>query len=191
MPIVQKWLNVLPSERTALMLGFAFQSEKRAKAKLWKGHSISHTDGYTRPKILTLAAGASVIFTFDPAFAASSPSKETGGNNMSTRGRPFSSTEPLPVVGLGAPRGWDVQPPGTLVPGHFLRCSVGLFQKERGGADRQLADAWARLLDRRCWVSIHRATSPWLLASKVSTHNLPRSRPSVKQSIQGLTDRPH
>ena len=24
MPIVQKWLNVLPSERTALMLGFAF-----------------------------------------------------------------------------------------------------------------------------------------------------------------------
>ena len=70
---------------------------------------MSHTDGYSRRKILTLAAGASAVFTFDPAFAASTPSTETGGKNMLTRAIP-SSNEPLPMVGLGTYRGFDVAP---------------------------------------------------------------------------------
>ena len=64
---------------------------------------------FTRRRLLTLAAGVSAVFTFDRAFAASAPSTETGGKNMLTRAIPFSN-EPLPMVGLGTYRGFDVAP---------------------------------------------------------------------------------
>ena len=80
---------------------------------------MSHTDGITRRRLLTLAAGVSAVFTFDPA-GAQAPPIVTGGKNMQTRGIP-SSAEPLPVVGLGTYRGFDVAPaaPAYLVLRRF------------------------------------------------------------------------
>jgi len=70
---------------------------------------MSHPEGYTRRRLLTLAAGASAVFTFGPAGAQSAPLTGTGGKTMQTRVIP-SSNESLPIVGLGTYRGFDVAP---------------------------------------------------------------------------------
>ena len=73
--------------------------------------------GFTRRRLLTLAAGTAAAMAFDTAAAndkpptipsPSSPSKLTQeGKTMLTRAIP-SSDEPIPVVGLGTYRGFDV-----------------------------------------------------------------------------------
>jgi hypothetical protein len=86
---------------------------------------MQHPEGFTRRTILTLAAGASAVFTFGPAAAPSTPSTATGGKTMQTRAIP-SSAEPLPIVGLGTYRGFDVAPADAAykqLPAGCARCS--------------------------------------------------------------------
>ena len=70
---------------------------------------MSHTEGYSRRRLLPLAAGVSAVFTFDRALATATSSAAAGGQAMQTRAIP-SSSESLPVVGLGTYRGFDVAP---------------------------------------------------------------------------------
>ena len=65
---------------------------------------------------------------------------------MLTRAIP-SSTEPLPVVGLGTYRGFDVAP-GDPAYKDLPAVLSALFQKG-GTRDRQLADVWSRRTDHR------------------------------------------
>ncbi len=70
---------------------------------------MSHTEGYSRRRLLKLAAGVTTVFTFDRALAAATSSSAPGGQTMQTRAIP-SSSEQLPLVGLGTYRGFDVAP---------------------------------------------------------------------------------
>lgn len=70
---------------------------------------MSHTEGYSRRQLLTLAAGVSAVFTIDRALSTTTTSTTTGGQTMQTRAIP-SSAESLPIVGLGTYRGFDVAP---------------------------------------------------------------------------------
>lgn len=81
---------------------------------------MSHTEGYSRRRLLTLAAGVSAVFTFDRALATTTTPATTGGHAMQTRAIP-SSAESLPIVGLGTYRGFDVAP--VIRPtGNCRRC---------------------------------------------------------------------
>ena len=70
---------------------------------------MSHTEGYSRRRLLTLAAGVSAVFTFERALAIATTPATSGGQTMQTRAIP-SSSESLPMVGLGTYRGFDVAP---------------------------------------------------------------------------------
>jgi len=148
---------------------------------------MSHPDGFTRRTILTLAAGASAVFTFGPTQAHSAPSTAAGGNTMQTRAIP-SSNEPLPVVGLGTYRGFDVAPQDPAykqLPG-VLRA---LFEK--GGTVIDSSPMYGRAEENTGeLLSIHEPRSPAFLATKVWTRGREEGIAQMEQSFQLLqTDR--
>ncbi|MGL6244438.1 aldo/keto reductase [Pseudomonas sp.] len=148
---------------------------------------MSHTDGYTRRQILTLAAGASAVFTFAPAFAETTPSKETGGKNMLTRAIP-SSSEPLPIVGLGTYRGFDVEPSSAAYK-QLPAVLRALFEK--GGTVIDSSPMYGRAEETTGeLLSIHEPRSPAFLATKVWTRGREEGIAQMEQSFKLLqTDR--
>ena len=148
---------------------------------------MSHTDEYTRRQILTLAAGASAVFTFGPAFAATTPSKDTGGKNMLTRAIP-SSSEPLPLVGLGTYRGFDV---GPSSPAYKQLPAVLRALFEKGGKVIDSSPMYGRAEETTGeLLSIHEPRSPAFLATKVWTRGREEGIVQMEQSFKLLqTDR--
>ncbi|MBA4362430.1 MULTISPECIES: aldo/keto reductase [Pseudomonas] len=148
---------------------------------------MSHTDEYTRRQILTLAAGASAVFTFGPAFAATTPSKDTGGKNMLTRAIP-SSSEPLPLVGLGTYRGFDV---GPSSPAYKQLPAVLRALFEKGGKVIDSSPMYGRAEETTGeLLSIHEPRSPAFLATKVWTRGREEGIAQMEQSFKLLqTDR--
>ncbi|UVM48465.1 aldo/keto reductase [Pseudomonas sp. B21-015] len=142
---------------------------------------------FTRRRILTLAAGASAVLTFDPAFAASTPSTETGGKNMLTRAIP-SSNEPLPIVGLGTYRGFDVEPSSPAYK-HLPAVLNALFEK--GGKVIDSSPMYGRAEQTTGeLLSIHQPRSPAFLATKVWTRGREEGIAQMEQSFKLLqTDR--
>ena len=147
---------------------------------------MSHTDGITRRRLLTLAAGASAVFTFDPA-GAQAPPIVTGGKNMQTRGIP-SSAEPLPVVGLGTYRGFDVAPAD---PAYKQLPAVLDALFEKGGTLVDSSPMYGRAEQTTGeLLSIHEPRSPAFLATKVWTRGREEGIAQMEQSFQLLqTDR--
>ena len=148
---------------------------------------MRHLEGYTRRRFLTLAAGASAVLTFDPTFAAAGPSKETGGKTMQTRAIP-SSNEPLPMVGLGTYRGFDVGPSDDAykqLPGVLS----ALFEK--GGTVVDSSPMYGRAEQTSGeLLSIHEPRSPAFLATKVWTRGREEGIAQMEQSFKLLqTDR--
>jgi hypothetical protein len=138
---------------------------------------MSHTDGYTRRQILTLAAGASAVLTFDPAFASSASPKETGGKNMLTRAIP-SSNEPLPMVGLGTYRGFDVAPAD---PAYKQLPAVLSALFEKGGTVIDSSPMYGRAEQTTGeLLSIHQPRSPAFLCGRGAARKASRkwSNPS-------------
>lgn len=148
---------------------------------------MSHPDGFTRRKILTLAAGVSAVFTFGPTVAQTTLSTGTGGKTMQTRAIP-SSNEPLPIVGLGTYRGFDVapqEPAYKQLPG-VLRA---LFEK--GGTVIDSSPMYGRAEENTGeLLSIHEPRSPAFLATKVWTRGREEGIAQMEQSFKLLqTDR--
>jgi aryl-alcohol dehydrogenase-like predicted oxidoreductase len=148
---------------------------------------MSHPDGFTRRTILTLAAGVSAVFTFGPTVAQTALSTGTGGKTMQTRAIP-SSNEPLPIVGLGTYRGFDVapeEPAYKQLPG-VLRA---LFEK--GGTVIDSSPMYGRAEENTGeLLSIHEPRSPAFLATKVWTRGREEGIAQMEQSFQRLrTDR--
>ncbi|MGW8461430.1 aldo/keto reductase [Pseudomonas sp. CLCA07] len=148
---------------------------------------MSHTDGYTRRQLLMLAAGASAVFTFDRALATSAPSTETGGKTMLTRAIP-SSNEPLPIVGLGTYRGFDVEPSSPAYK-QLPEVLSALFKK--GGTVIDCSPMYGRAEQTTGeLLSIHEPRSPAFLATKVWTRGREEGIAQMEQSFSLLqTDR--
>jgi diketogulonate reductase-like aldo/keto reductase len=148
---------------------------------------MSHTDDYTRRRFLTLAAGVSAVFTFDRAFATSAPSTETGGKTMLTRAIP-SSNEPLPIVGLGTYRGFDVEPSSPAYK-QLPEVLSALFKK--GGTVIDSSPMYGRAEQTTGeLLSIHEPRSPAFLATKVWTRGREEGIAQMEQSFSLLqTDR--
>lgn len=148
---------------------------------------MSHADGFTRRKLLTLAAGVSAVYTLGPAVAQTVLSTGTGGKTMQTRAIP-SSNEPLPIVGLGTYRGFDVSPQDQAyrqLPG-VLRA---LFEK--GGTVIDSSPMYGRAEENTGeLLSIHEPRSPAFLATKVWTRGREEGIAQMEQSFKLLqTDR--
>ncbi|UVL38226.1 aldo/keto reductase [Pseudomonas sp. B21-040] len=148
---------------------------------------MSGTDGYTRRQLLTLAAGASAVFTVDRAFATSAPSTDTGGKTMLTRAIP-SSAEPLPIVGLGTYRGFDVEPASPAYK-QLPEVLSALFKK--GGTVIDSSPMYGRAEQTTGeLLSIHEPRSPAFLATKVWTQGREEGIAQMERSFKLLqTDR--
>jgi diketogulonate reductase-like aldo/keto reductase len=148
---------------------------------------MSHTDEYTRRRFLTLAAGVSAVLTFDRAFATSAPSTETGGKTMLTRAIP-SSNEPLPIVGLGTYRGFDVEPSSPAYK-QLPEVLSALFKE--GGTVIDSSPMYGRAEQTTGeLLSIHEPRSPAFLATKVWTRGREEGIAQMEQSFSLLqTDR--
>jgi diketogulonate reductase-like aldo/keto reductase len=148
---------------------------------------MNHTDGITRRRLLTLAAGVSAVFTFDHATAQPSPPTATGGKNMQTRAIP-SSAEPLPIVGLGTYRGFDVAPAD---PAYKQLPAVLNALFEKGGTLIDSSPMYGRAEQTTGeLLSIHEPRSPAFLATKVWTRGREEGIAQMEQSFSLLqTDR--
>ncbi|WP_197678840.1 aldo/keto reductase [Pseudomonas vancouverensis] len=148
---------------------------------------MRHPAGCTRREILTLAAGASAVFTFGPACAQVMPSTGTGGKTMQTRVIP-SSNESLPIVGLGTYRGFDVAPSDP--PYRDLPAVLdALFDK--GGTLIDSSPMYGRAEQTTGeLLSIHEPRSPAFLATKVWTRGREEGIAQMERSFALLqTDR--
>jgi aryl-alcohol dehydrogenase-like predicted oxidoreductase len=148
---------------------------------------MSHPVGYTRRKILTLAAGVSAVFTFGPTGAQTPPSTGTGGKTMQTRVIP-SSQESLPIVGLGTYRGFDVAPDD---PAYKQLPSVLRALFEKGGTVIDSSPMYGRAEQTTGeLLSIHEPRSPAFLATKVWTRGREEGIAQMEESFKLLqTDR--
>ncbi|MFK7698326.1 aldo/keto reductase [Pseudomonas caspiana] len=158
---------------------------------------MTHPAVFTRRKILTLAAGASAVFTFDSAAAQSSPptipsptspsTLDTGANTMLTRAIP-SSNEPLPMVGLGTYRGFDV---ATSSPAYKNLSAVLDALFEKGGTLVDSSPMYGRAEQTTGeLLSIHKPRSPAFLATKVWTRGRQEGIQQMEESFKLLqTDR--
>ena len=142
---------------------------------------MSHTEGFSRRRLLTLAAGVSAVFTFDRALATSTSSASTAGDQtMQTRAIP-SSSERLPLVGLGTYRGFDVAPGA---PGYKQLPAVldELFAK--GGTVIDSSPMYGRAEQTTGeLLSIHEPRSPAFLATKVWTRGRAQGIAQMEQSF--------
>jgi diketogulonate reductase-like aldo/keto reductase len=148
---------------------------------------MSHTDGITRRRLLTLAAGVSAVFTFDHATAQASSTTATGGKNMQTRAIP-STAEPLPIVRLGTYRGFDVAPAD---PAYKQLPAVLNALFEKGGTLIDSSPMYGRAEQTTGeLLSIHEPRSPAFLATKVWTCGREEGIAQMEQSFSLLqTDR--
>ncbi|WP_177434723.1 MULTISPECIES: aldo/keto reductase [unclassified Pseudomonas] len=148
---------------------------------------MSHTEGYSRRRLLTLAAGVSAVFTFDRALATATPpatSPSTAGDQtMQTRAIP-SSSELLPMVGLGTYRGFDVAP-GDPVYKQLPAVLDELFKK--GGTLIDSSPMYGRAEQTTGeLLSIHEPRSPAFLATKVWTRGRKEGIAQMEQSFSLL-----
>jgi len=147
---------------------------------------MTDPEGLTRRKLLTLAAGVSAVLTFDPVRAGSTP-PAAGDTHMQTRPIP-SSAEPLPMVGLGTYRGFDVAPAD---PAYKQLPAVldALFGK--GGTVIDSSPMYGRAEQTTGeLLSIHQPRSPAFLATKVWTRGRAEGIAQMEQSFKLLqTDR--
>ncbi|MBV4487864.1 aldo/keto reductase [Pseudomonas sp. SWRI153] len=149
---------------------------------------MRHTEGYSRRRLLTLAAGMSAVFTVDRAFAtATTPtvtSPETAGDQtMQTRAIP-SSSESLPMVGLGTYRGFDVAP-GDPAYRQLPAVLEALFKK--GGTVIDSSPMYGRAEQTTGeLLSIHQPRSPAFLATKVWTRGREEGIAQMEQSFSLL-----
>ncbi|MGE1176791.1 aldo/keto reductase [Pseudomonas sp. BW7P1] len=127
---------------------------------------MSHTEGCSRRRLLKLAAGVTALITVDRALAAATSSSAPGGLTMQTRAIP-SSSELLPVVGLGTYRGFDVAP-GEPAYRQLSAVLDELFRK--GGTLIDSSPMYGRAEETTGeLLSIHEPRSPAFLATKVWT----------------------
>ena len=144
---------------------------------------MNHTEGYSRRRLLTLAAGVSAVFTFDRALAAITSPNATGAQTMQTRAIP-SSSEPLPLVGLGTYRGFDVAP-GDPVYKQLPAVLGELFKK--GGTVIDSSPMYGRAEETTGeLLSIHEPRSPAFLATKVWTRGREEGIAQMEQSFSLL-----
>ncbi|AZV26524.1 aldo/keto reductase [Pseudomonas syringae] len=144
---------------------------------------MNHTEGYSRRRLLTLAAGVSAVFTFDRALAAITSPNATGAQTMQTRVIP-SSSEPLPLVGLGTYRGFDVAP-GDPVYKQLPAVLGELFKK--GGTVIDSSPMYGRAEETTGeLLSIHEPRSPAFLATKVWTRGREEGIAQMEQSFSLL-----
>jgi aryl-alcohol dehydrogenase-like predicted oxidoreductase len=144
---------------------------------------MSHTEGYSRRRLLTLAAGVSAVFSLDRALASRTTSATTGGQTMQTRAIP-SSSEALPIVGLGTYRGFDVAP-GDAVYRELPAVLDRLFEK--GGTLIDSSPMYGRAEQTTGeLLSIHQPRSPAFLATKVWTRGREEGIAQMEQSFSLL-----
>lgn len=144
---------------------------------------MSHTEGYSRRRLLTLAAGVSAVFSLDRALASRTTSATTGGQTMQTRAIP-SSSEALPIVGLGTYRGFDVAP-GDAVYRQLPAVLDRLFEK--GGTLIDSSPMYGRAEQTTGeLLSIHQPRSPAFLATKVWTRGREEGIAQMEQSFSLL-----
>ncbi|MDL5601482.1 aldo/keto reductase [Bacillus subtilis] len=148
---------------------------------------MSHTEGYSRRRLLELAAGVTTVFTFDRALAAATSSSAPGGQTMQTRAIP-SSSELLPLVGLGTYRGFDVAP-GEPAYKQLPAVLDELFRK--GGTLIDSSPMYGRAEETTGeLLSIHEPRSPAFLATKVWTRGREEGIAQMENSFRLLrTDR--
>ncbi|WP_208647520.1 aldo/keto reductase [Pseudomonas kribbensis] len=148
---------------------------------------MSHTEGYSRRRLLELAAGITTVFTFDRALAAATSSSAPGGQTMQTRAIP-SSSELLPLVGLGTYRGFDVAP-GDPAYRQLPAVLDELFRK--GGTLIDSSPMYGRAEETTGeLLSIHEPRSPAFLATKVWTRGREEGIAQMENSFRLLrTDR--
>ena len=149
---------------------------------------MRHTEGYSRRRLLTLAAQAAALLTIDRALAGSVAPTETvlptaGDQTMQTRAIP-SSSEALPMVGLGTYRGFDVAP-GDPVYRQLPAVLEALFRK--GGTLIDSSPMYGRAEQTTGeLLSIHEPRSPAFLATKVWTRGRDEGIAQMEQSFRLL-----
>ncbi|WP_174823938.1 aldo/keto reductase [Pseudomonas sp. DTU12.3] len=149
---------------------------------------MSHTEGYSRRRLLTLAAGVSAVCTLNRALATATTSAVTlpsaaGDQTMLTRAIP-SSSESLPMVGLGTYRGFDVAP-GDPVYRQLPAVLDELFAK--GGTVIDSSPMYGRAEQTTGeLLSIHEPSSPAFLATKVWTRGRDEGIAQMEQSFSLL-----
>ncbi|MFJ2710195.1 aldo/keto reductase [Pseudomonas sp. NPDC087346] len=144
---------------------------------------MDHTEGYSRRRLLTLAAGASALFTFNRALAVATSPGISGGQTMQTRAIP-SSAEALPLVGLGTYRGFDVAP-GEPAYKQLSDVLDELFKK--GGKVVDSSPMYGRAEESVGeLLSIHQPRSPAFLATKVWTRGREEGIAQMEQSFRLL-----
>lgn len=151
----------------------------------------------TRRRLLALTAGTAAAMMFDRAAAderpatlpsptspATLPSKPTpGGKTMLTRAIP-SSNEPLPVIGLGTYRGFDV---ATSSPAYKQLRAVLDALFEAGGSVIDSSPMYGRAEQTTGeLLSIHEPRSPAFLATKVWTRGRSEGIAQMEQSFKLL-----
>jgi diketogulonate reductase-like aldo/keto reductase len=144
---------------------------------------MNHTEGYSRRRLLTLAAGASALFTINRALAVATSPGISGGQIMQTRAIP-SSAEALPLVGLGTYRGFDVAP-GDPAYKQLPAVLDELFKK--GGKVVDSSPMYGRAEESVGeLLSIHEPRSPAFLATKVWTRGREEGIAQMEQSFNLL-----
>ena len=144
---------------------------------------MSHTEGYSRRRLLSLAAGVSAVFTLNRALATATPPATTRGHAMQTRAIP-SSSESLPMVGLGTYRGFDVAP-GDPLYRQLPAVLDELFTK--GGTVIDSSPMYGRAEQTTGeLLSIHEPRSPAFLATKVWTRGREAGIAQMEQSFSLL-----
>lgn len=158
---------------------------------------MNFTHNLTRRQLLALSAGTAAAMMFDRAMAdqrpatlpsptspATLPEKPTpGGKTMLTRAIP-SSNEPLPVIGLGTYRGFDV---ATSSPAYKQLRSVLDALFEAGGSVIDSSPMYGRAEQTTGeLLSIHEPRSPAFLATKVWTRGRSEGIAQMEQSFKLL-----
>ncbi|WP_176704471.1 aldo/keto reductase [Pseudomonas bananamidigenes] len=144
---------------------------------------MSHTEGCSRRRLLKLAAGVTALITVDRALAAATSSSAPGGLSMQTRAIP-SSSELLPVVGLGTYRGFDVAP-GEPAYRQLPAVLDELFRK--GGTLIDSSPMYGRAEETTGeLLSIHEPRSPAFLATKVWTRGREEGIAQMENSFRLL-----
>jgi aryl-alcohol dehydrogenase-like predicted oxidoreductase len=133
--------------------------------------------------LLSLAAGVSAVFTLNRALATATPPAISRGQAMQTRAIP-SSSESLPMVGLGTYRGFDVAP-GDPLYRQLPAVLDKLFTK--GGTVIDSSPMYGRAEQTTGeLLSIHEPRSPAFLATKVWTRGREAGIAQMEQSFSLL-----
>ncbi|BAP44462.1 aldo/keto reductase [Pseudomonas sp. StFLB209] len=146
----------------------------------------------TRRRLLALAAGTAAALSLDSASGAQQPvmqpvtdfsAKLPGDRTMQTRAIP-SSNEPLPVIGVGTYRGFDV---ATSSPAYKQLRSVLDALFAAGGTVIDSSPMYGRAEQTTGeLLSIHEPRSPAFLATKVWTRGRKEGIAQMEESLRLL-----